>query len=131
MPSPSPDVKTALGDATGRVLAVSQVHRRLYTSDDVQQVAIDQYLTALVEDLRRSTTEKNSLSQLTIVADSVSVNPDRAVAIGVIVNELVTQCGQIRLPERPRARSACSCASKARTRRRSSWKTTASVTATK
>ena len=87
--SSSPDVKTALGDAIGRVLAVSQVHRRLYTSDDVQQVAIDQYLTALVEDLRRSTTEVNSLSQLTIEADPVSVNPDRAVALGVIVNELV------------------------------------------
>jgi len=87
--SPSSDVKSALGDAIGRVLAVSQVHRRLYTSDDVQQVAIDQYLTALVEDLRRSTTETNTLAQLTIKAEPASVNPDRAVALGVIVNELV------------------------------------------
>jgi len=82
-------VKAALGDATGRVLAIAQVHRRLYTSDDVQKVAIDQYLSALVEDLRRSTTEVNSLSQLSIEAEPVSINPDRAVALGVIVNELV------------------------------------------
>jgi two-component sensor histidine kinase len=86
--SPSADVKAALADATGRVLAVAQLHRRLYTSDDVQQVAVDQYLGALVEDLRRST-EGNVLSQLTIDAEPINVNPDRAVAIGVIVNELV------------------------------------------
>ncbi len=86
--SPSADVKAALADATGRVLAVAQLHRRLYTSDDVQLVAVDQYLGALVEDLRRST-EGNALSQLTIEAEPVSTNPDRAVALGVIVNELV------------------------------------------
>ena len=87
--SKSGDVKAALADATGRVLAVAQLHRRLYTSDDVKQVSVDQYLTGLVEDLRRSA-EHNQLAQLTITADPVNVHPDRAVAIGVIVNELVT-----------------------------------------
>jgi two-component sensor histidine kinase len=86
--APSADVKTALTDATGRVLAVAQLHRRLYTSDDVQQVSVDQYLTGLVEDLRRSA-ESNQLAQLTIKADPVDIHPDRAVAVGVIVNELV------------------------------------------
>jgi two-component sensor histidine kinase len=84
----NPDVSAALTDATGRVLAVAQVHRRLYTSADVQSVAVDQYLTALVEDLRRSS-ESNALSQLTLAAEPVNVDPDRAVAVGVIVNELV------------------------------------------
>lgn len=83
------DVKSALADAHGRVLAVAELHRRLYTSDDVKQVAVDQYLTTLVEDLRRSA-EHNELAQLTIDADPVSTPPDQAVAIGVIVNELVT-----------------------------------------
>ncbi|MGI8526445.1 MAG: sensor histidine kinase [Pseudolabrys sp.] len=87
--APSKDVKAALADATGRVLAVAQLHRRLYTSDDVQQVSVDQYLTGLVEDLRRSA-ESNQLAQLTIAVEPVNIHPDRAVAIGVIVNELVT-----------------------------------------
>jgi two-component sensor histidine kinase len=84
----SPDVKTALVDATGRVLAVAQVHRRLYTSEDVQQVAVDQYLNGLIEDLRRSA-ENQALAQLSIDADPVSTHPDGAIAVGVIVNELV------------------------------------------
>jgi two-component sensor histidine kinase/ActR/RegA family two-component response regulator len=82
------DVRDALVDATGRVLAVAQLHRRLYTSNDVQSVAVDQYLTALVEDLRRSA-ESNGLAQLTLSCQPISIDPDRAVAIGVIVNELV------------------------------------------
>jgi two-component sensor histidine kinase len=85
----SDDIKSALADAHGRVLAVAELHRRLYTSDDVKQVAVDQYLTTLVEDLRRSA-EHNELAQLTIDADPVTATPDHAVAIGVIVNELVT-----------------------------------------
>lgn len=83
------EVKEALSDATGRVMAVAQVHRRLYTSDDVQTVAIDLYLEALVEDLRRSA-EGGALAQLSLHADPIAVTPDHAVAIGMIVNELVT-----------------------------------------
>lgn len=85
----SEDVSEALRAATGRVLAVAQVHRRLYTSDDVQSVAIDQYLEALVEDLRRSS-EGGGLAQLTLQAEPIGAAPDHAVAVGMIVNELVT-----------------------------------------
>lgn len=81
-------VREALSDATGRVLAVAQLHRRLYTSADVQAVSVDQYLDAMIEDLRRSS-ETGELAQLTLACDRISIDPDRAVAIGVIVNELV------------------------------------------
>ncbi len=84
----SPDVSTAMTAATARVLAVAQVHKRLYTSDDVQSVALDQYLTGLVEDLRRSSAG-GAMSQLTLSATPVAIHPDRAVAIGVAVSELV------------------------------------------
>jgi two-component sensor histidine kinase len=81
-------VKDALINATSRVMAVAQVHRRLYTSDNVKSVAVDQYLTALVEDLRVSA-DSDELAHLTIAAEPVETDPDRAVAVGVIVNELI------------------------------------------
>jgi two-component sensor histidine kinase len=85
---PSQAVKDALNNAMSRVMAVAQVHRRLYTSDNVKTVAVDQYLAALVEDLRVSA-DSNALAQLTIAADPIQTDPDRAVALGVIVNELI------------------------------------------
>jgi two-component sensor histidine kinase len=82
------DVKAALTNAMGRVAAVAQVHRRLYTSHDLKNVMLNQYLDALLEDLRRSA-EGNRMSRLTLKAEPIEIDPDRAVAIGIIVNELV------------------------------------------
>lgn len=46
---------------------------------------IDQYLTALVDDL--PTTDDSEISPLTLDAEALELDPDRA--IGVIVNERV------------------------------------------
>ena len=64
------DVKAALTNAMGRVAAVAQVHRRLYTSHDLKSVLLNQYLDALLEDLRRSA-EGNRMSRLTMKAEPI------------------------------------------------------------
>jgi two-component sensor histidine kinase len=92
------DVKAALTNAMGRVAAVAQVHRRLYTSHDLKSVLLNQYLEALLEDLRRSA-EGNRMSRLTLKADAVEIDPDRAVAIGIIVNELVMNAVKYAYPD--------------------------------
>ena len=92
------DVKAALTNAMGRVAAVAQVHRRLYTSHDLKSVLLNQYLEALLEDLRRSA-EGNRMSRLTLKAEAVEIDPDRAVAIGIIVNELVMNAVKYAYPD--------------------------------
>jgi two-component sensor histidine kinase len=92
------DVKAALTNAMGRVAAVAQVHRRLYTSHDLKSVLLNQYLEALLEDLRRSA-EGNRMSRLTLSAEPVEIDPDRAVAIGIIVNELVMNAVKYAYPD--------------------------------
>ncbi len=85
--SASPETKAALVEANRRVLAIAQVHRRLYTSDDVKAVALDSYLAALVGDLRESAEGIGDL--LSLDAVPIVTDADSAVTIGVIVTELV------------------------------------------
>ena len=77
---------------------MAQVHRRLYTSHDLKNVLLNQYLEALLEDLRRSA-EGNKMSRLTLKAEAIEIDPDRAVAIGIIVNELVMNAVKYAYPD--------------------------------
>ena len=92
------DVKAALTNAMGRVAAVAQVHRRLYTSHDLNSVLLNQYLDALLDDLRRSA-EGNRMSRLTLKSVPVEIDPDRAVAVGIVVNELVMNAVKYAYPD--------------------------------
>ena len=87
--SSAPETRAALAEANRRVLAVAQVHRRLYASDDVKSVALGSYLEGLIEDIRLSTDAEGIGDLLSFEGDEVMIDADDAVAIGIIVTELV------------------------------------------
>lgn len=80
----------ALNEMQARILAIAGVHRRLYTSHDVQSVDIRAYLGGLIEELRSSMLAWGSDHDISLVADQISLPTDRAVSLGIIVTELVT-----------------------------------------
>lgn len=82
-------VKEALNAARNRVSAVAQVHRRLYTSDQIATVALDQYINSLLDDLQISAQREHGGIRLSVDADPIHIDPDRAVAVGIIATELV------------------------------------------
>ncbi|WP_420836900.1 sensor histidine kinase [Aquabacter cavernae] len=94
----NPEVEDALNAARGRVAAVAQVHRRLYTSEQVGSVALDQYLVSLVDDLQVSARNGTTGIALTVEAAPLAIDPDRAVALGVIVTELVINASKYAYP---------------------------------
>ena len=83
------DRKEALNSARNRVSAVAQVHRRLYTSDQIATVALDQYIGSLLDDLQVSAHRDHGGITITLDADPIHIDPDRAVAVGIIATELV------------------------------------------
>ena len=85
-----PAAKAALADTQARITAIAQVHRRLYTSDDVAGVAMDDYLAALVAELEATWSTPDSPRPLRLTAQPLRLTIDRAVSLGVIVNELVS-----------------------------------------
>lgn len=81
--------KAALRDTQARIGAIMQVHRRLYTSEDVEQVDMSDYLHGLVDELGQSLSA-GGCRPILLQADPVVLPTDKAVAVGVIVAELVT-----------------------------------------
>lgn len=82
-------VKEALAETQARISAIAGMHRSLYTSDDVRHVEMDKYLGTLVREVQSSVNDQQGTS-IRLEAEPVSLTSDRAVSIGMIVTELLT-----------------------------------------
>ncbi|MEO6198372.1 MAG: response regulator [Sphingomicrobium sp.] len=87
---PDKAAREALADTERRIQAIAQVHRKLYTADDVEGVAIDEYLRAIVEELQATWSTPVSPRTIRLEAEALRLHTDKAVSLGVIVNELVS-----------------------------------------
>jgi len=86
---PDQAARALLRQAADRVEAVALVHRRLYTGNDVAFVDMDSYLAGLVEELARAA-HGGEHRRVEVQAIAVKLETDRAVSLGLVVNELVT-----------------------------------------
>jgi len=85
-----PSARAALDDTQRRIGAIGQVHRRLYTSNDVECVEMREYLGALVDEMDEAWSTGTGSRRLLLAADPIRLPTDKAVSLGVIVTELVT-----------------------------------------
>ncbi len=80
----------ALAETEARIAAIAGVHRRLYTSTEIGSVEIDDYLSGLLKDLEASMNSAGHRALIRLEVEPLSVTTDRAVSLGVVVTELVT-----------------------------------------
>jgi len=85
------ETRNMLLETNARITAIASVHRRLYTSPDVRSVEVNVYLASLVEELAAAMNlaKRNSL-RLVAAPSEINLATDKAIALGVIVTELVT-----------------------------------------
>ncbi len=93
----SDEAREALAATQTRIEAIGQVHRRLYTSEHHDEISLDEYLEHLVDELRRSI-ERPGLS-LSLTTEPLVVKPDRAISVGIIASELVSNAAKYAYPE--------------------------------
>ena len=92
--SDNDDVKTALGAVTARIENLARAHQHLYRSADrVGSVQMKGYIGELGEALSQALTPHSTVT-LSSDADEATLDRDRAVTIGLLINELVTNAAK-------------------------------------
>ncbi len=90
----------AVVDSRDRVKSMALIHQRLYQTDNLKGVAIDKYFRTLVSGLMHSYQISDEDVKVHFdLENNVVLDVDTTIPIGLIVNELITNCLKYAFPK--------------------------------
>lgn len=88
------DIKTQklMLEGQNRVFSMALVHQNLYQSENFTVIEIKNYLSMLIKNIQISHQNPHQNVQLELDIDDSTVDIDTAIPLGLILNELITNC---------------------------------------
>ncbi len=87
----NPELKGHLSEAANRIAAIGRFYDQLSYGTDIERMDIGLYVRAICKDLNANVAHCEIITE---VVDGIFVETDRAIAIALIVNELITNAAK-------------------------------------
>jgi two-component system, sensor histidine kinase PdtaS len=84
--------RTALRESISRLDSMAIIHQQLYGKSDFRTIRIDEYLKQLIAQIERGYGQGNHSVKINLDVQSIIFNLDLAIPIGIIMNEVITNC---------------------------------------
>jgi len=79
-------------ETNNRVMSIATIHELLYQSDDIASIELDKYIHNLVDELFNSYEALSNDISLDINVEKISLDLDKAIPCGLIINEITSNC---------------------------------------
>jgi len=85
----SAENKTILDDIKARIFSTALVHKKLYLSKETNQILLGEYVKELTETIINSLESKSEVA-LNVKSETISLQIDDVVHLGIMLNELIS-----------------------------------------